>query len=75
MSAPPSQPPPIGDAPPGYDSPTTTFEGAPQGSPPVVAATDQNQNSDPAAEALVHEFEAYDFGNDAEFRVSAVRAA
>lgn len=77
MSAPPqptdAQP---ADAPPVYGSPPSNFEapknmdGQPEGGPHVMAASDQNEGNDHAAEALVREFEAYDFGNDAEFRVS-----
>ncbi|EJT51268.1 hypothetical protein A1Q1_07546 [Trichosporon asahii var. asahii CBS 2479] len=64
------------DAPPVYGSPPSDFEaqqpknmdGQPEGGPHVMSATDQNDGNDAAAEALVREFEAYDFGNDAEFR-------
>lgn len=77
MSAP-SQPTDVqpSDAPPVYGSPPSGFEapknmdGQPEGGPHVMARTDQNTDNDGFAEALVREFEAYDFGNDAEFRVS-----
>lgn len=83
MSAPPPPPPQPteaqpSDAPPVYGSPPSNFEaqqpknmdGQPEGGPHVMSAHDQNEGNDAAAEALVREFEAYDFGNDAEFRVS-----
>lgn len=35
-----------------------------------MSSSDQNRGNDPEAEKLVREFEAYDFGNDGEFRVS-----
>lgn len=68
------------DTPPVYGSPPSNFEaqepknmdGQPEGGPHVMSSSDQNEGNDAAAEALVREFEAYDFGNDAEFRVCTV---
>ena len=68
------------DAPPVYGSPPSNFEaqqpknmyGQPEGGPHVMSTSDQNEGNDAAAEKLVREFEAYDFGNDADFRVCRV---